>query len=135
MKVSKLRFTNPVLHTFKFDINESFILSYQDRPSRVIKKPTFTTSISYKDINSETAFVLLTINIGNKTAEMPFECVIKIGAEFSWDSTSTQEEIDTFKSISAPAHLMSYARPIIAMITSMSPFPTYQLPFINFTEH
>lgn len=105
MKVSKLRFTNPVLHTFKFDINESFILSYEDRPSRVIKKPTYTTSISYKDINSETAFVLLTINIGNKTAEMPFECVIKIGAEFSWDSTSTQEEIDTFKSISAPAHL------------------------------
>ena len=86
MKVSKLRFTNPVLHTFKFDINESFILSYEDRPSRVIKKPTYTTSVSYKDINSETAFVLLTINIGNKTVEMPFECIIKIGAEFSWDS-------------------------------------------------
>ena len=46
MKVSKLRFTNPVLHTFKFDINESFILSYEDRPSKVIKKPTYTTSIS-----------------------------------------------------------------------------------------
>ena len=77
----------------------------------------------------------MTINIGNNTDEMPFECVIKIGVEFSWDSTSTQEEINTFKSISAPAHLMSYARPIIAMITSMSPFPMYQLPFINFTEH
>ena len=34
----------------------------------------------------------------------------------------------------APAVLLGYLRPIVAMITAASPFSAYNLPLINFRE-
>ena len=43
------------------------------------------------------------------------------------------EQIDNLLRKNAPALLLSYARPLIASITNASKFPTYNIPFLDFS--
>ena len=52
---------------------------------------------------------------------------------FTWNDLD-DEMVDTLLRQNAPALLLSYARPIIASITNASKFPTYNIPFFDFSE-
>ena len=81
------------------------------------------------------AVVELNIIIGAKeNNEAPFYVDMVMGAIFKWDDSYDENTVKDLLSINAPALLLGYARPIIATITNMSPFPAYNLPFYNFTE-
>ena len=55
-------------------------------------------------------------------------------ANFRWSEALDEQRRDSLLKQNAPALLVSYARPIIAMITNASRFPAFNIPFINFTE-
>lgn len=83
------------------------------------------------------AIVALCLNIGKKDNSAPFFLTLTIEACFeSKDEACTETAFKKLLDINAPSLLMSYARPIVALITSQAGFPALQLPFFDFTrEH
>ena len=55
-------------------------------------------------------------------------------AKIKWNSELEDSKVNSFLNQNAPALLLSYARPIISMITNASRFPAYNIPFINFAD-
>lgn len=132
MKQSNFRFSKPMVSKIDYSINEDF-----DSDNRLNISNKFNVSIS-RDKNESMAIVDLGICIGKKDFEKtdPFYIDMVIGAVFSWDESCYDDStLNSLLSINAPALLLGYARPLISTITSMSPFPPYNLPFYNFTEN
>ena len=57
-----------------------------------------------------------------------------LSAQFIWNDVYDENTLKDLLSINAPALLLGYARPMIASITNMSPYPSFNLPFYNFVE-
>jgi preprotein translocase subunit secB len=133
MKISKFQFSNPVLIDLKFSINNDY---HQDS----CQIGTRTTTNIQKSETENSAFVTVTMTIGHEGNDVPFMITIAEQARFMWESNdefideNEEECIDRLLRQNAPALLIGYIRPIIASITSSSPFPTYNLPFIDLTE-
>ena len=95
---------------------------------------TRNVAISILDENTDNeALVSLNIVIGEKSKSFPFYLSITMSAQFVCDKNKSEifhELLET----NAPALLLSYARPIVSVITSQSGFPTLNLPFMNFKK-
>lgn len=131
MKKSNLKFTNPIITKLEYQINPQN--GENDKESINISN-AFKASIKKIEDKNE-AIVELNIVIGEKDDNSsPFYVDMIMGAVFKWDNTYDEKTIQDLLSINAPALLLGYARPIVATITNMSPFPSYNLPFYNFTE-
>ncbi len=129
MKDSFFQFTDPRMTVLIFHVNQEF--NVEDDTE--IKIPTnMTTNIS-KVADDNFAIVELSIEIGEESSRSPFFCAVKMSANFKWENTD--RDINALLSQNAPALLLSYARPIISNVTSSSPFPTFNLPFMDFTEN
>lgn len=126
---SKFQFEDLVLEELEFNINPNF---YTDE-TPVDMKNIFKTRI-IKSIDSNDAIVKLEIytNINNKE-DTPFTLKVIISAKFSWEELEPNVA-DKMLHTNAPALLLSYARPIVANITGVSPFPAYHLPLMNFDQ-
>lgn len=132
MKISKFQFSNPNLLDVVFHVNEEF--------NEKNYKMEINTSV---DVERETekneAFVTVTLSLGNKK-NAPFFISITEQALFKWgkpDDPIVDEANESLKKLlkqNAPALLIGYIRPMIAFITSNSPYPSYHLPFVDFTE-
>lgn len=130
MKQSNFKFSKPFVSKIDYSINKNFNFDNTLSVSNV-----FEVSIS-RDEKDSKAMVDLGICIGEKDFDeaKPFYIDMIISAVFSWDESCYDEDtLNSLLSINAPALLLGYARPLIATITNMSPFPTYNLPFYNFT--
>lgn len=129
MKTSQFQFSNPVLLNVEFSINPKF-KSVENREINI------NVSCNVKVNRNEekpTAVVELEVMIGSKEDEnVPFWIKATEAAEFKWQQDVERPE--RLLNQNAPAMLLSYLRPTIAMITSASPFNGYNLPFINFTQ-
>lgn len=55
-------------------------------------------------------------------------------AKFKTEQKTSPEFFAKLLNANAPALLMSYARPIIAVVTARAGFPSFNIPFINFME-
>lgn len=131
MKKSNLKFTNPIITKLEYQINPQ---DNGNEENSINISNAFKANIK-KIENKNEAIVELNIIIGQKgIAPSPFYVDMIIGAIFKWDNTYDEKTVQDLLSINAPALLLGYARPIIATITNMSPFPVYNLPFYNFTE-
>ena len=129
MKQSGFRFSNPVVSKIDYQIHSE----YKTDGTRVSIENAFKTNIN-RAPDSCSAVVELIIKIGDTDQTVsPFHIELVIGASFKWDATYNEETVSDLLSINAPALLLGYARPIVATITSMSPYPTYNIPFYNFT--
>ena len=129
MKESFFQFSNPELVDIKFTKNEDFS---EQLFGGFNLDNDITISILDEELNNE-AMVSLTINIGEPSAQFPFCLSITMSANFRCDKSQT----DKFKQLletNAPALLLSYARPIVSIITSQSGFPTLNIPFMNFQD-
>lgn len=130
MEQSGFRFSNPIISKINYSINQAFKLTEQNNTIT----NTFETHI-YRDTEESKAIVELDIKIGNTDeAKAPFCVELTIRASFKWENNFTEDTIQSLLSINAPALLLGYARPMVATITSMSPFPSYNIPFYNFTK-
>lgn len=128
MKNSAFQFKNPSLVDFQFKINKN----YRDDGKSVDMKMQAHVNINKLDSGSE-AIVELTLVIGTEDETNPFFIRATEGAVFRWDDC-VGERVDKLLEQNAPAILLGYLRPIIAMLTSATPFETYNIPLINFNE-
>jgi len=94
------------------------------------------TEISIKDgLEKNSSMVLLKLEIGSRDSSSPFYIQAEEVAIFNWDADAIDEsQRDKLLKQNAPALLLSYLRPTIAMITSASPYASYNVPFMNFSE-
>ena len=131
MKKSNLKFTNPIITKLEYQINPQ---NGEVENESISISNAFKVNIK-KAENKNEAIVELNIVIGEKEeSQSPFFVDIIMGAVFKWDNSYDEKTVQDLLSLNAPALLLGYARPIVATITNMSPYPVYNLPFYNFTE-
>lgn len=120
------QFKDPVL--LKLDYKENQNFDYEK-----FNEMKLDFEISVNKSKNNQAFVTLSLVIG-EDANNPFYLSISMGSEFSWEDEKEDDLISELLNINAPALLTGYMRPIISLITSSSRFPTFNLPFLDFTQ-
>jgi preprotein translocase subunit SecB len=116
---------------FSYKINEGFSKEKEENINLDIH-----SEISVGPGTDEnSSVVILKITIGSDDNSAPFYIYAEEGAAFRWDAEKINDsQSEKLLRQNAPALLLSYLRPTIAMITAASPFPSYNIPFMNFTE-
>lgn len=126
MKESFFQFQDPVLLKMSYNENENFNIEE-------FKQMNMDFEVSVNKNGNSSAFVSLELKIGNEENN-PFYINIKMGSKFTWIDDAQDYMIDELLNTNAPVLLTGYIRPIISLITSSSRFPTFNLPFIDFTN-
>ena len=126
MKVSKFQFTDPYMEEMVFQ-GSGEKLAGKDVPL----SNTINVQVK-KDEKKHKASVRLIIKTDAGTDGELFKLVVKMASQFRWKDLD-DEKVDILLHQNAPALLLSYARPIIAGITNASRFPTYNIPFLDFS--
>lgn len=125
-----MTFTAPIMTYTKFELNPKF----KDDGHGLSAELHFHYSLDRPEGANEAAVALrLQINIKQdvRLEDAPFWLEVEYVAQFSWEEDMSQEEIEHQLRFNATAVLIGYIRPMVAVITSSSPLPTYNLPFIN----
>ncbi len=124
MRESSFQFKDPYISELNFKENEEF-----DIENFESLKMNFDISIKKSDSEPK-ALVTLKMQLGDEE-NCPFQLLVQIGAFFYWNSEFDNELVDDCLNKNAPALLISYVRPIIANVTSVSKYPAFNLPFID----
>lgn len=128
MNVSKFQFQNPILTKINFNINKDFAKEDDD----IAIESSMEIGVSRKE-NEPIANVSLNVTIGKNDNTSPFYVDCEMVAGFSWEENAYDEEtISSLLTMNAPALLLSYIRPIVAQITNLSQYPSYNIPYFNF---
>lgn len=127
MVESFFQFKDPLLIKLEYKENDSF-----DSEKFEQLKLDFGVSVN-KENDSNAAFVALKLKIG-ENINSPFYLKIVMGSEFTWLENKDEFTINELLNINAPVLLTGYMRPIVSLITSSSRFPTFNLPFLDFTR-
>lgn len=134
-KESAFQFTRPVLKSLVVTINDSFEPTDEGKININI-----ITHVNKQQLLQETdenvAEVILSVEIGSQEdMSSPFHIVAEEAANFKWSKGHySEDETDRLLKGNAPSLLLSYLRPVIAMVTSASAFPAYNIPFIDLTK-
>ena len=133
MEISSFQFSNPILKHLDFKLNDGF--SKSGKLDMDIKLNVNCNRETISDnVFGNTAVVTVTLEIGSQDNSTPFHIKAVEEASFKWSEEITDEKmIDNLLRQNAVALLISYARPIISSITAASPYPAYNLPYINLT--
>ena len=129
MKKSDFQFTNPCLSALDFRENPDF--DAIDGREIVIRNQI---AVNRNDVNESEAMVSIRIILGDESNESPFYLKAEVGAMFKWAKGLAKDKVDSLLGHNAPALLLSYSRPIIAMVTNSSHCPAYNIPFVDFTS-
>ena len=125
MKESFFQFSDPQLVKLNFQINEDF-------DEQLFTGFSIESEVHIGIIEQgKEALVSLQLMIGNSSANYPFQILIVMSGNFTCDK---EDYFDKLLNTNAPALLLSYTRPIISLITAQAGYPSFQLPFMNFTE-
>lgn len=135
MTESNFRFHPPYLTAMDFVINQS----HQQEKDEVFPISLFLQTKVSRDSGSCDANVELTVKInyddkGVRETDAPFWINVSYCSRFSWDNSVPEEMVDRLLQVNAPSVLLSYIRPLVAQITSSSPFPAYDIPFLNLVK-
>ena len=128
MKQSNFQFSNPRLLNICYSVNENF--------NNECVKFSIKNEVS-KHLTEEKkheALVSLKVTMGDQTENYPFFISLEIASFFKVEDDISDQDFDKLLEINAPAMLLSYARPMVSLITSQSGYPAFDIPFINFTE-
>ena len=133
MEKSMFQFTNPILKRLQFDVHDSF--SKKGRLEMGINVTVNCERNKNEDTTlTNSALVMVTVSIGEKDNTTPFYIEADEEATFKWrDGVYSEEQLETLLNHNAVVLLLSYLRPIISNITASSPFPAYNLPYIDLT--
>lgn len=136
MKQSTFEFSNPIIDTLSYKINNAFVNN-----EKLIEMKQSLTVENQKLDQSNNASVRLVIGINIEDEkesidlkEKPFSLSISVKAMFRWGDEFNESDVNNMLKVNAPSLLLSYARPIISMITASSPIGSYNIPFFNFIE-
>lgn len=129
--VSAFQFSNPSLMKLSYSINDNFNKDGNENINIEIKNEVEIGA----GPEENSSVVILKLTIGAEDGSAPFYIYAEEAAAFRWEADKIDNELsDKLLKQNAPALLLSYLRPTISLITSASPFPTYDLPFMNFVE-
>lgn len=130
MLKSSFQFTNPVLTTMKYCINENFKFSGE---LKVPIKFSISNNYTSKSLSSK---VDLSVFIGEESDKYPYFISATMSSYFKWENGKYSEaDLNFLLTQNAPALLLSYLRPVIANITNVSPYLAYNIPFFDFTQN
>ena len=115
LKESKFKFEKPILKRFSFNENEAFEKKEELKIEIELEK-TGGVSVILKTVNSN---------------EIPFFIEIEMYSKFIWEEELTEEEIINALEINAPSLLISYIRPLVALVTGSSKYPAWNIPFLD----
>ena len=116
LRESKFKFERPILKRFSFNENEAFE-----------EKEELKIEIERKEKTGGVSVILKTVN----SNEIPFFIEIEMYSKFIWEEELTEEEIINALEINAPSLLISYIRPLVALVTGSSKYPTWNIPFLD----
>ena len=116
LKESKFKFEKPILKRFSFNENEAFEKKEELKIEIELEKKTGGVSVILKTVNSN---------------EIPFFIEIEMYSKFIWEEELTKEEIINALEINAPSLLISYIRPLVALVTGSSKYPAWNIPFLD----
>lgn len=132
METSRFEFITPRVVSLSYSENSDFDASLQN--SSVEMPISIKHNIHRSDVEPN-AIVELEISVGDQTCNTPFFMSVTMGAHFRWEEGSfNDEDVRNLLQKNAVSLLISYARPIIATVTSQSRFPAYDLPFFDLTK-
>ena len=115
LKESKFKFEKPILKRFSFNENEAFEKKEELKIEIELEKEG-GVSVILKTVNSN---------------EIPFFIEIEMYSKFIWEEELTEEEIINALEINAPSLLISYIRPLVALVTGSSKYPAWNIPFLD----
>lgn len=135
MKESSFKFTNPIIESIIYEINTAYTIS--NKEVEMVQEFAVNTQ---KDKANGKAIVRLQIGInkselGDNKKDKPFALIMVIKSDFEWRDEYDEKTINDLLTINAPALLLSYARPNIALITTTAPTGSYSIPFFNFVKN
>ena len=129
MKESNFQFNKPILKSIEYRICDEF----NQEQEVTLHRHLCQNVIRIEGKNEAIVELIIEIGCDEKSINAPFCLKMTIGAGFRWNEELEEFKIEKLLSINAPSLLLSYARPIIANITSNS-IVEYDIPFINFVE-
>lgn len=131
MKLSGFQFRNPVMTKSIFKLNSGF----QQKEHEEVEMPVQINAHRNSSGDDTSAYVEVEVVVGEESDQLPFYVAVSYGADFKWLSDDFDEKkVEYLLSQNAPALLLGYARVAISMITNFSPYPAYNLPFIDLTK-
>ena len=122
LKESKFKFERPILKRFSFNENENFEKKEELKIEIELEK-----RIKKEEKNGEVNVIFKTVN----SNEIPFFIEIEMYSKFIWEEGLTEQEIKNALEINAPSLLVSYVRPLVALITGNSKYPSWNIPFLD----
>ena len=122
LKESKFKFEKPILKRFSFNENEAFEKKEELKIEIELEK-----EIERKENTGGVSVILKTVN----SNEIPFFIEIEMYSKFIWEEELTEEEIINALEINAPSLLISYIRPLVALVTGSSKYPAWNIPFLD----
>lgn len=134
MEKSSFQFSNPSLTRLSFALNEGF--EKEGNLNMDIHMNARVCPIEKEEGSDyQEAEVTVTLRIGTQDDTTPFYIEADETAAFRWKvDVYSDNQVDTLLNQNAVALLISYLRPVIAGITAASPYPAYNLPYINLTS-
>ena len=122
LKESKFKFEKPILKRFSFNENEAFEKKEELKIEIELEK-----EIERNEKTGGVSVILKTVN----SNEIPFFIEIEMYSKFIWEEELTEEEIINALEINAPSLLISYIRPLVALVTGSSKYPAWNIPFLD----
>ena len=128
MQESKFEFKTPYLVESRFEVNYEYD---SDLPTNISQN--FETEVAMNDDKTHAIVSLMLILSSDENK--PFDLQLKYISEFKWNEGMEESMYLELLRVNAPTLLLSYMRPMVAALTSASPLPTYQIPFMDFTDY
>lgn len=137
MKESKFQFSKPYIENIVFNPSNENI-----KTKTFEIKNEFGVKIEELNENKRESKVSLEVKLGTflsgtedfDKSGFPFYIEITMSANFKFEEIDDRKLIDELLKRNAPVLLLSYVRPIVHYLTSLSKFPPYDIPFFDFTN-
>lgn len=128
-----LQFEDPTVLKFDFEVNDDFDFENATDSSdinTIVEMPN-TTEIDFNDDIP----VYLTVFLNNDDDNAPYQITARIMTLFQVsDQLSDGEALQLLQNEGASI-LLSYLRPMVAMMTTASGFPAMTLPMLDFSDN
>lgn len=130
MILSKFQMSKPIIIKLNYSVKDNFDeYNLTDYPTKLSIKSIYGN----KDDNDDNVvFVYVDLTVNDKNS--PYIIEMTIAVTVQWEQGIENDEIESILTKTIPAHLVSYARPIISVITSYSPYQQFNIPFVDFSN-
>ncbi len=125
MKQSSFAFSKPIIENLTYSLKQDCDITKnvgQQFPIEV------GTDVGLMEAICE-AVVKITLKINNDN--FPYDITLVMSTKVKWEDDVSKEMLESILNKNIPATLLSYARPIISLITSYSNYKPFDLPFLD----